>query len=276
MILLRLNGGLGNQMFQYAFSKALAHKYRQKIYFDHSQFEGSNRKYSLDLFDFNISPSTEIDPEDIKDYECFLMQESHFNFDRNALRALDGYNLIKNIFLISGYWQSYKYFSSISKLVRVDYRLTYKIDKTYYEIQEKIKNSKSVMIHVRRGDYLLNGNLEKHGVIDIEYIKKGMTYYIDRLPKPVFFVFSDDIEWCKANIPQFKNTVFFEKDCDEGKTSFSLMRQCQHFLISNSTFSWWAAWLSDYKKKHVICPKNWFRENDIDTSDLIPPNWKRY
>ncbi|WP_343539824.1 alpha-1,2-fucosyltransferase, partial [Sphingobacterium thalpophilum] len=187
---------------------------------------------------------------------------------------LDENDLTRTVFIVCGYWQSYKYFLPIFSLLKKQYRLFYDIDTIYIPIQQAINDSESVMVHVRRGDYLYRGNFEKHGVVDVNYIETGMNYYREVLSDPLFFIFSDDIEWCAVNIKMSMDVIFVKKDHDEGRSSFCLMRQCKYFLISNSTYSWWAAWLSNYSKKQVICPRRWFRTEDIDSSDLIPSDWK--
>ncbi|WP_288880207.1 alpha-1,2-fucosyltransferase [Pedobacter panaciterrae] len=273
MFILRINGGLGNQMFQYAFGRVLADKYSQQMCIDFSQFQDSNRTYSLDMFPLNDLVLNDIDAIDLASRKTLELQEEDFKFCPDALNVFEGYDLKNNFFLVSGYWQSPKYFSTILPIVKNDFRHIYLIDQKYDYLNTLISGTESVMVHIRRGDYLLYGNLEKHGVIDIDYVKRGMNYYRKLLTHARFFIFSDDPAWCRTNIPQCKEVIFVDQDSDQGKTSFSLMRQCKYFLISNSTFSWWAAYLSDFPDKKVICPKNWFREPNIDTRDLIPTNW---
>jgi hypothetical protein len=273
MIILRINGGLGNQMFQYAFGRFLADKYSQQMCIDFSQFQDSNRTYSLDMFPLSDDVLNDLDTVDLKSRKTFVLQEQNFKFSPDTLNVLDGYDLKNNFFLVSGYWQSPRYFLPILPLLQNDFRRTYLIDQKYDHVQNLISDTDSVMVHIRRGDYLLYGNLEKHGVIDADYIKRGMNYYRKLLTNVRFFIFSDDVVWCMANIPQGDEVIFVDQDSDQGKTSFSLMRQCKYFLISNSTFSWWAAYLSDFSNKKVICPKNWFKETNIDTRDLIPFDW---
>lgn len=273
MIILRINGGLGNQMFQYAFGRFLAEKYSQRMCIDFSQFQNSNRAYSLDMFPLNQAILNDLDTFDVKSRKTLVLQEQNFNFNPQILNILDGYDLQKNFFLICGYWQSPRYFSTIMPILRKDFSPIYSIDQSYDRVYNLILTAESVMVHIRRGDYLLFGNLQKHGVVDIDYIKTGMDYYRKTLTNPLFFIFSDDPVWCKVNIPQRDGIIFVAQDADQGKTSFSLMRQCKYFLISNSTFSWWAAYLSDFPNKKVIYPKSWFIEPDIDTRDLIPADW---
>jgi hypothetical protein len=274
MIISRLNGGLGNQMFQYAFAKMLCEKYAQDLYIDTSQFKNSNRSYGLDIFNFDQA-FWDFDSEIAEGKVIIEIREDRFEFDEIAVSALENHNLNQSIFLITGYWQSHKYFSHISSLIRREFRMSFQIDNTYFEIQNLIRSTESVMIHIRRGDYLWNENLAKHGVVDVSYLERSMTYFNEVLPEVLFLVFSDDPSWCIENIPPAKNLIFIKKDLDQGRTSFNLMRQCKHFIISNSTFSWWAAWLGNNPEKRVICPNKWF-QNDINTSDLIPSEWVRY
>lgn len=273
MIILRINGGLGNQMFQYAFGRFLANKYSQQMCIDFSQFQDSNRTYSLDMFPLSDVVLDDLNTIDLKSRKTFVLQEQNFMFSPDALNTLDDYDFKKNFLLVCGYWQSPRYFSTILPLLQNDFKHTFLIAPQYNRVQNLISNTESVMVHIRRGDYLLYGNLEKHGVIDIDYINKGMNHYRKLLTNAHFFIFSDDPIWCMANIAQREEVTFIDQDSDQGKTSFSLMRQCKYFLISNSTFSWWAGYLSDFPSKKVICPKNWFKTTNTDTHDLIPTDW---
>ncbi len=276
MILLRLNGGLGNQMFQYAFSRYLSYKYGQQICFDFSQFSNSDRNYCLDLFPLEADLILDLKcVKNLQDYKSSQLQEEDFRFTEEALSVFDGYDLNNRIVLISGYWQSPKYFDKISDIIHDNFQNIYKLSGVYCNIEQMIKTTESVMVHIRRGDYLYKDNLQKHGIVDVDYITKGMSYFKTKLPGAFFFIFSDDLSWCRRNIPQCDNIIFIEKDLDEGRSSFTLMRQCKHFLISNSTYSWWAAWLSESPLKRILCPKKWFCLNNSDSLDLIPSKWIR-
>lgn len=273
MIIMRLNGGLGNQMFQYAFCKVIAEKFMQQIIVDFSQFQQSNRKYSLNIFDLGLKEEYCLDT--FKGYKMYHLRERKFEYDMEILETLDDYNFDLNPLLISGYWQSYKYFDKISDKLKHDFHHIYKVQSNYSSLLRLIQNKQSVMVHIRRGDYLIGGNLEKHGVVDMNYIQTAIDFYRDKLLRPTFFIFSDDIEWCLANMDHQDDIVFVDEDGDEGLSSFSLMRHCKYFVISNSTFSWWAAWLGDFNKKYVISPKEWFQLENVNTSDLIPCSWRR-
>jgi hypothetical protein len=273
MIILRINGGLGNQMFQYAFGRFLADKYDQRMCIDFSQFINSNRSYSLDMFPLKADILYDYNSEDLKYCKIFHLKEQKFEFNKQALNIIDRCNLKRTNILVSGYWQSPKYFCKIQSILENDFRHIYSIETSYQLLYDLIINSKSVMIHIRRGDYLHFGNQEKHGVININYIKAGIKYYREVLSNVLFFVFSDDINWCRENLPHEEDVYLINEDLDQGKTSFSLMRHCKYFIISNSTFSWWAAYLSNFSDKKVICPKKWFNDSNINTKDLIPTNW---
>lgn len=272
MIILRLGGGLGNQMFQYSFGKALSLRYNQRLFLDHSLFQKSNRIYCLDLFQLKAHTTNELDFDDLHKYQKFKIQEDQFHFDEQAFNSLDGHELATSLFVISGYWQSFKYFQIVEAQIREDFTIKYFPKNEYADVQKAILNSNSVMVHVRRGDYLSDINLKSHRVVDVDYITKGMSYYRRRLRNPSFFVFSDDIDWCKLNIANDHDVFFVGETPENGKIAFTLMYSCKHFLISNSTFSWWAAWLAKFEKKNVICPKKWFGNND-NILDLILPSW---
>jgi len=254
MIITYLIGGMGNQMFQYAIAKNLAVKNNTEIYVDNRGFGTYNlHNYSLNLF--NITGKCEI-PNAQKIQH---VNEKDFQFDPTIL------NLKGNIRL-KGYWQSEKYFKDIKDIIKKDFSLKQKP-----ELQEhKINKTNSVSLHVRRKDYLTDKRTNAvHGVLPITYYNNAVDYIKSKVDSPHFFVFSDDIEWCKQNF-KYPNMDFIEGNTHE--IDFELLKKCKHNIIANSTFAWWGAWLN-YNDNIVIAPKQWFQSHYNKWDDLIPENW---
>lgn len=253
MIISKLQGGLGNQLFQWAYGKSLAVKYNTSLLLDTSFYSNQNgnthRNYELNKFpnliyqNPNNEPKETIDVVDIFNYGELLYNEN--------------YN-----YYLNGYWQSEKYFLNISDLIREQLQPT-------IEIIEKLKqqiNGKSVSLHVRRTDYVTSNGF--HPVQTIEYYNKAIETIEDY---DQLFVFSDDINWCKENL-KYKNILFVENQ--DNLEDMWLMSLCDHNIISNSSFSWWGSWLNRNKNKIVISPKNWFgSQSNLNDLDIIPINW---
>lgn len=268
-------GGMGNQMFQYSFGKFLSEKYNLPLKIDLSFLKnrnmGSNfvyRDYDLDLFnienDFDINPTK----------QRYLVSEPNFQFSQqtiDSIRDIDGH------FYIDGYWQSYKYFQSIEREIKNHFKLKNPIEssgnKKMIDMMDRIKNENSVLINIRRTDYL---NTDFHGVLSVEYVMKGVDYIKNKVDNPHYFIFSDDIEWCIDNIKLDNMTIVDHSyKGDRFGWYLELMKSCKHFIIPNSTFAWWAAWLNDDNSKIVLAPKKWFNDSSINTEDLIPEKWIR-
>ncbi|RBL89451.1 alpha-1,2-fucosyltransferase [Chitinophaga flava] len=276
MIVIRFKGGIGNQMFQYAFGRFLSLKYKVPLYFNKSYYNHPqcNRTFDLDIFRLgeNILQEDKIEHySNVK--EVYELQEDHFHFNEEALHVLDEDDPSSSILITEGYWQSYKYFESITAIIREDFQFRTVLSGKWLGLAEKIRSVNAVMINVRRGDYL--NNLELHGVVSAEYISRSILFYDHTITDPFYFVFSDDIPWCKAHINQSKNVFFVTEEYYDAKFQFylQLMINCKHFIISNSSFAWWAAWLCQYEGKTVIYPRQWFAVENIDTKDLTPPSW---
>jgi hypothetical protein len=144
-------------------------------------------------------------------------------------------------------------------------------------MMNRIEESCSVCIHVRRGDYWNEPHVnERFGVCPIEYYDEGIRLMKQRLSKPTFFVFSDDLDWARGNLKPDAPCIFV--DCNKnisGVHDMRLMMACKHFIIANSTFSWWGAWLSTSPDKIVISPENWYKSNWLPMHDLMPQDWIR-
>jgi hypothetical protein len=139
---------------------------------------------------------------------------------------------------------------------------------------EVIKKENSLCIHVRRGDYVGN---KYHEIVGKEYYNKGIDYISSKIKIDKIYVFSDDIKWCEENM-HFDYPTMFVSDEYAGQKAeghMALMRACKYFIIPNSSYAWWASWLSESKDKIVVVPKQWFTDEKINSDDLIPEGWIR-
>lgn len=289
MIIVKLMGGMGNQMFQYAFGRSISLKkgVTLKLDLDFLLDRTPKKKFvfrDYDLTIFNCKPQILIEKDKKSFFGSFLMgnkyfnkllpvknrkfyTESHFEYDTNVLK------LNEDIYL-EGYWQSYKYFSEFESTIRKDFSFKHKFNEEEDLINQKILSTNSVCINVRRADFLNNSF---HGVCNEEYFYKGLNYINNSESELNVFVFSDDIEWCKNNLNFEFPTNFIDHEYagEKFQSYLQLMTNCKHFIIPNSSFGWWAAWLANFSKKIVVAPKKWFSDSNINTKDLIPDDWIR-
>ena len=286
MIVSELIGGMGNQMFQYAIGKHLAIKNKTDLYLDtHFLLDRTHREnfsyrdYDLSIFNINAKIVDEsiskkygytdnrikrglrrfINPGQLK-----YIADRNFSFTPSILNS-------PNNSYLNGYWQSEKYFTNIEDVIRSDFSFKNKIGSATDELVQKINGCNSVCLHVRRGDFLMN---KTHGTTGIEYYSTAEKIILQKISNPTFFVFSDEIDWCKKNIKLLSETHFIDKELagEKSRDHFELMTICKNFVIPNSSFGWWAAWLSKNKEKIVIAPRIWFH-NSWNTKDLIPNSW---
>lgn len=268
---------MGNQMFQYAFARSLSLKMNTEFKIDLSFLKrrdlGENfiyRNFDLDIFNIpeNIIIQTPID-------NLQNISEKMFSYSHDTVNCIEQH--IERDVYLEGYWQSYKYFEEFNNQIKMDFLFKNPIknngDTNVKNMINDIMTSNSVMVNIRRADYL-NNNF--HGVMGVEYINKASKIIHSRINNPRYFVFSDDIEWCEENV-KLDNMVIVNHEYkgDRFDLYLQLMKSCKHFIIPNSTFAWWSAWLSDNKNKIVISPKSWFTNDSINTNDLIPSNWIR-
>jgi len=288
MVIVHLNGGLGNQLFQYAMGRRFAEVHKEKIKLDLTAFESYNlRSYKLNHF--NIS-SDIASPYEIarmkrkcKSNEAFLschfdffyylrkcITEKYFHFDPKIL------NLPNNIYL-EGYWQSEKYFKDIEKVIRVEFTVSSKPDRENSELLDKITAVQSISLHIRRGDYVMNpATAQLHGICPLLYYQKAIDLVSNEIEKPEVFVFSDDTEWVTNNLKlKIPMTIVSHNGPDQDYEDLRLMTNCKHHIIANSSFSWWGAWLGTNTDKMIIAPEKWFANPKLNTKDLIPESWIR-
>ena len=268
MIIVRLIGGLGNQLFQYARARHSAEINKTFLKIDLSEFETYKlHKYSLNHFDIIENFDAKGDLLATNEFK-----EKHFHFDPN-------YKLITDGTLLKGYWQSEKYFVDISEIIRNELKIKTNISDLGIEISKLISGSNSASLHIRRCDYNLGSYSDQIlDALGIEHYRKAIEKLSAAEKDLVFFVFSDDPQWVKENLKLECPVVYV--DHNTAVTNYedlSLMSLCKHNIIANSSFSWWAAWLNNNPAKKVYAPKRWFNSSvrNIDEKDVIPKAWIR-
>lgn len=285
-VVVGLSGGLGNQMFQYAAGRALSLRLSLPLGLDTSWFLGrTDRHYAL--APFNIVGEAYIGagilPDIVRYYESRLsrrwavrrmgapiFREPHFHFD-------PAFEQIEESVFLEGYWQSERYFLSSRKVLLQDFSLTGRIPQSCQSLLGQIGESQSICVHVRRGDYLSNPAAAKaHGTCAIAYYQRGVEALSQVLSQPHCFIFSDDPEWVWQSLSlSCPSTVVDANSTADAHWDLFLMAACNHFVIANSSLSWWGAWMGSAPDKRVIAPERWFLTNEKDTQDLIPSNWER-
>ena len=284
---LKLQWWLGNQMFWYALAYSLSKKYDEPIvldpYFLENRFIWANwtfRYFELEVFgiqkDYAI-PSTItsrwIHPE-------IIALSKRISLGNRYIKEQWG-KLVESFpreAYLDGWFQSYSYFDAysedIKKLFTVQTPMSIQNDAMMKRINDAGKNS--VSIHVRRGDYVTLDTANKwHGVCSVGYYETAIQSMIEKVWNPTFFIFSDDIAWCKENIifPEGVVSHFVDYNGKAGHEDMRLMYSCSQHIIANSSFSWWWAYLGRNPEKMIIAPKKWLQTDSFSTQNLIPPSW---
>lgn len=296
MVIAKFQGGLGNQMFQYAAGLRLALKRRTSLKLDigalmeavpHENFV--LRDYDLGIFEIpeqiasrievrkfirRTKPGTRSLLERIEDK---FIHRAYFR-EQNGLFDPSVRELPRNSYL-DGYFQNEKYFTDIEHTIRERFRFPvhlWKLPSRVDELKDRIVGGNSVCLNVRRGDYVTNpASNYWHGVCEEEYFFKAM----DRLSEIVgdihYYVFSDDLAWCEQVFSKVPNLTIVSHDYKGARFGcyLWLMSQCKHFIIPNSSFAWWAAWLAENPGKIILKPSRWFRAQEMKGVDICPENW---
>lgn len=299
-IILRLEGGLGNQLFQYAFARMVQEKYGGKILFDLHTYK-SDKQRNLSLHHFKLNGNINSNAHHgIKKFLFFTIRVSSRLFQRflkfinldkiirikllstTGIFIQEGpeyYNHLHRTFspviYIAGNWMSEHFFNDISETIKSELEITSTQSNSNKKTLENILKNNSVCVHIRRGDYLDPEVKRKTFVCDFEYYEKAISRLKNELEKPTFFVFSNtpaDIKWIKENY-RFSIPVTFVDLNNPDYEDFRLMQNCKHFILSNSTFSWWVAYLSSYSHKKIIAPSRW-NTGIWDQSDIYCKNWE--
>lgn len=265
-----INGGLGNQMFQYALYLARKNKFPHNVsIFDTHYCVGAHQGFELNhlfhLSAFGLGWILNIENAILfSKFRKYIWKRMHICTDKQDYVYDEESITIPKSCIFEGYWQTEKYFKGIEDIVRREFRFDNNmLNQPSKEILDIISSCNSVSLHIRRGDYLnING---KDISLSLDYHKGAIAYIMEHVQDPIFFIFSDDPLWVRDNL-KVENATYV--DWNSGKDSWQdmcLMSCCKHNIIANSSFSWWGAWLNANPSKIVISPK-W-------GGDIIPDEW---
>lgn len=278
-VIVKIIGGFGNQLFCYALGYSIARENKSRFIIDVSQQEADTYR-KLDLLNLDVKYDEKILIKKNKGVmgkllfkirhaivvgknTQYIKEKQPYKFDETIFKRKN------NRIYLEGYWQSYKYFEKYRKDLGELFTFSGEMGEYYKETKRKIKRcSNSIAIHIRRGDYVSIGCN-----VDVKFYENAIQKMINNLGIDVeFFIFSDDIEFAKEFSEKYANMNVINNPNKDNATieDFMLMKECKHQIISNSSFSWWAAWLNENEEKVVICP-----EIDEWTGDFYPENWMK-
>ena len=304
MIIIYLKGGIGNQLFQYALGENLRNK-GKVIKYDISSFKNDYRSFRLNYFNIDLALLNEKEKKIFDEF--YSVKKRKINLDKKGLLfkiLRKGFYIyedmtyiygktvherlffdkrifqINGIKILDGYWANLLYYDEIRDILlkKIELNSTY-YSNEYLQYKEEIQNCiNSVSIHVRRGDYLTESNKRLFTELGLDYYKRAIKHIKNNLSNVKFFVFSNDIEWCKKNFLDKNDFIYVDNDMLEDYHDFSLMNICKHNIIANSTFSWWGAYLNNNHNKIVILPKNWYSskrlQKNFENRQNIPKSIK--
>jgi len=276
-IYVKIYGGLGNQMFQFAAGYAAAKNKKTKLSLDLDYYKKNNLHNNFELQKvFDIKSNVNILVKSNKfnffkiikqfDFTVHKFNENQFHYNKNILN-------ISNNTILDGYWQSERYFKKYENEIKKIFTFKVNLNKIEYNYFDEIYNNNSVSVHIRRGDFLLKKN-DNHKTDLNDYYLEAIKRIAKKFYKVKFYLFTDDPNWVR----NYFNMNYDHKivDINQKEKSYIdmyFMSLCKANIIANSTFSWWSAWLNNNNDKIICAPRNWFNDKTINTDDLIPRKW---
>ena len=281
LVVIQLSGGMGNQMFQYALYLQLKALRKNAKIDDKTEYDdrANVRPIRLNVFDAKYTTPSEV--------EMLCLTDAYLDIVSKIRRKLTGRKtyeymeksqlfdeevLKKERAYLVGCWQSEKYFADVKDEVRKAF--TFKnlnLSEKMREYEKQMLETNSVSLHIRRGDYLEVSDVYG-GICTQEYYEKAMKQMMQWYPDCHFYVFTNDVDWVKENYRQKNLTIVEGNDEDAGYIDMYLMTKCKHYILANSSFSWWGCYLNPSENKVVIAPKQWFNGRDckdIYTKEMI-------
>jgi len=293
LLIIKLWGGLGNQMFQYAFGLALSKQLQFCLkadisYYQNQPAQDTARSYDLHYYnlDLPLATSEELPSRKktlytrmakllgVKPALRIVCEKQFYTYDHKLLQSFDD----KHSLYLEGYWQCPRYIEQIHDELKERFSLRTPLAPPHAAQAQTIMAQNSVAIHIRRGDYISNSYAAAvHNLCSLEYYMQAMKHIADKVDSAHFYIFSDDIQWCQQELPVPFPHTFVIPESDNPALGIHLMSLCKHHVIANSSYSWWGAWLAKNPKQIVIAPKQWLvdPETNKQTEGLIPDGWLR-
>ena len=287
VVTVRIVGGLGNQMFQYACGRAAAYRNGGRLLLDLSAF----KRYELHRFglhSFHIAAS--VAPYRLQTDSVLYAGLRCLGISSRWRMAVQGVDYIKEdedlsfqprilethaSAYLDGYWQNEIYFADVANIIRDEFQLNH--FESASDDNMPGKRGGVVSLHIRRGDYAHNLKANAvHGVLGLEYYRNAVAYLANRIGNHFhIMVFSDDIEWARQNLDFEQSMSFISGSTVMPHEDLRKMASCDHHIIANSSFSWWGAWLNPSATKIVVAPKRWFVVPQLNDRNICPPSWER-
>ncbi len=288
MITIRIFGGLGNQLFQYAFGRSLALKEKADLCLDYydqiirTDFDGENLTKITDVFDLPVKLSIGKTRKDFVNRfhlghadQLFtkIYLKTRYIIDENSNDYYDKQVKINKAAYVMGYWQSEEYFADIKEVIKKEYKFKIEDQISSLDIYKKLVTTNSVGVHIRGKDYLVN---PIYGRCDFSYYLNAIELIRKTNPDLKVFIFTDDLNYVNQNFQpllKFSEIVNVQTKFKQDILELLLMSKCRHNIICNSSFSWWGAWLNNNPNKIIVAPQKWFIHPDYSSEKLIPAQW---
>lgn len=278
-----IRGGIGNQMFQYAFGKILQKKHNTRLCLDISFFdEVPERKFGLDAYDLDYANKANYEKLNKlrkKTQRIPIIRWIVGTYKESKYYAYDPIVFKLKYKIYMGYWQNLKYLEAYQSQLRDIFSYQSKLDEKQDALAKKMKSEESIAVHIRRGDYLSPQYCDIYCLTGAEYYKAAIADAKTRLGvnNPPIYVFSDDIAWCKENLDDIENITYIDGSIsDSPYVDMELMKNAQVNINANSTFSWWSAWLNDRENHFTYVPTAWYKNNELNErakKAIIPKDW---
>jgi len=284
MIVARIEGGLGNQLFQYAFGTQLAYQHNTELVLDLSSYASKPAHgYMLDQFSIRARELRSVERKRIParysegkrsllqalvfaGKELIRVRERPFGFAEKHMSAPDDSYLV-------GYWQSERFFRDVTTDIREQFRPAVSMSSETLRIRDRMLNSASIAIHLRRGDYITTKPMAARN-LSLDYYRECVVSQLERRPESEVYVFSNDIPWCSANL-DLPCPVHFVEHTNNATANedLYLMMAAECLVVANSTFSWWGAYLGERKDRTVFAPKSWYHPKTLDDQYINCQDW---
>lgn len=288
MVLIKLKGGLGNQMFQYAFGMQVAQTLDTELKLDCTSLLNRNKGdfvyRDFDLSIFNITAKHQVNhnllkfASDLKisrltkwigsrvGSNLTLLKEPHFHVYEPYIEEPQDHAVYE------GWFQSHRYYVAVEEQLRQEFSFRDPVIAHSRSLLQDIGSTNAICLNVRRTDFL---KVDALNTTNLDYFLSGAAKMTELVDNPHFYIFSDDVAWCREHI-RLDHPITIVDHSHKGHkfgNYLQLMSKCKHFIIPNSSFAYWAVWLSNQKNQHVIAPKRWFADEQYDTSDLQRKEW---